>query len=69
MRITKATNEAIKYACLHFHYAKAVPVCPIGYNVYNDKDEWCGVIVYGRGANKAIGIDFQTVMGGGVGVG
>lgn len=64
MRLTKATHKAVEYACKHFHYAKAVPVCTIGYNVYNGSDEWCGVVLFGRGANQHIGTDFQTVMGG-----
>lgn len=64
MRLTKATEKAIKYACLHFHYAKCVPVNALGYNVYNHADEWCGCILYARGANRTIGVDYQTVMGG-----
>jgi len=63
MKITKATNEAIKYACMHFHYAKAVPVNTLGYNVYNDKDEWCGVILYGPGANNNIGKEYGLLQG------
>jgi len=51
MRLTRANDKAIKYACLKFHYAKCVPVVPLGYNVYNGKDEWCGVILFGYGAN------------------
>lgn len=64
MRISIASNEAIKYACLHFHYAKAVPVNPVGYNVYNDNDEWCGVILYARGANANIGTEYNLPVGG-----
>ena len=40
MRITRANNKAIEYACKNFHYAKAVPVNTVGYNVYNSKEEW-----------------------------
>lgn len=68
MRLTKATLQAIKYACLHYHYSKAIPVNPIGYNVYNDNGEWCGVILYGTGANKHIGTQYNLPMGGGTGI-
>ena len=63
MRLTYATPKAIDYACKHFHYAKAVPVNPIGYNAYNDADEWCGVILYGWGANKSIGTAYGLKQG------
>jgi hypothetical protein len=63
MRITKATKQAIRYACLNFHYAKAVPVNPIGYNIYNDNDEWCGCILYGFGANCNIGAEYNLSQG------
>ena len=63
MRMTRATVSAIKYACTHFHYAKAVPVNTIGYNVYNAKDEWCGVVLYGTGANIHIGEPFNLPQG------
>lgn len=52
--LKKATPEAVKYACLNFHYAKTVPSASYAYNVYNDKQEWCGTIVYGGGACKNI---------------
>lgn len=64
MKLTRATPQAIKYACLHFHYAKSVPVNTIGYNVYNDAGEWCGVVLYGSGANKHIGTQYNLPQGG-----
>lgn len=63
MKLTRATTEAIKYACLHFHYAKCVPVGVLGYNVYNDKNEWCGVILYARGANPNMSKEFNLANG------
>lgn len=35
---------------MKFHYAKSVPVNVFGYSVFNNKNEWCGVITYGGGA-------------------
>lgn len=64
MRLTRANNDAVRYACMHFHYAKAVPVNTIGYNVYNDGDEWCGVVLFGTGANNCIGIEYNLPQGG-----
>lgn len=64
MRLTRATPKAIDYACKHFHYAKAVPVNTVGYNVYNGADEWCGVILYGTGANPHIGTQYGLIQGG-----
>lgn len=63
MKITKASKQAIKYACMNFHYAKAIPVNPVGYNIYNDNDEWCGVILYGMGANCNIGAEYNLSQG------
>lgn len=63
MRLTRATNSAIRFACLNFHYAKAVPVNTIGYNVYNAQDEWCGVVLYGTGANNNIGNQYDLPQG------
>ena len=65
MKLTKATPEAIRFACLHYHYSKSVPVHPIGYNVYNDAGEWCGVIIYSAGATPNIGSPYN-IPGGGV---
>jgi hypothetical protein len=52
MRLEKASHKAIKYACMNFHYAKAVPVNVLGFSVFNQKNEWCGCILYGSGANN-----------------
>ena len=63
MKLTYATREAIKYACINFHYAKAIPVNTIGYNVYNDRNEWCGVVLFGTGAAKNIGHPYGLFQG------
>ena len=63
MKLEKASYKAIKYACLNFHYAKAVPGPVFGYSVFNDKNEWCGVIVYGHGACPHIGSPYGLKQG------
>lgn len=63
MRISIATPKAIKYACLNFHYAKAVPANKYAFNIFNSKNEWCGVIMYGYGANSQIGSPFGLYQG------
>ncbi len=45
--------SAVQYACRNYHYAKRVPISSVAFNVYEDK-EWCGVIVFGYGANPHI---------------
>jgi len=50
MRLQKASYKAVSFACLNFHYAKRIPSQPMtGINVFNDKDEWCGVVVFNIG--------------------
>lgn len=63
MRLEIASTKAVKYACLNFHYAKAVPVNTFGYSVFNDKNEWCGVILYGTGATPNIGSQYNLKQG------
>ena len=48
--LKRATPEAVRYACLNFHYARQVPICILSYNVYNDASEWCGVIIFSNGS-------------------
>jgi hypothetical protein len=63
MRLEKASHKAIKYACINFHYAKSVPVNVFGYSVFNDKNEWCGVVLYGTGATPNIGSQYKLKQG------
>ena len=53
MRLEKASYKAIKYACINFHYAKRLPAQPmVGFSCFNEKNEWCGCIVYNNGMNN-----------------
>lgn len=62
IELKRSTYQAIRYACLKFHYAKAVPSIKYGYNIYQDK-EWCGVILFGLGANRNIASPFGLLQG------
>lgn len=61
--LKKASYKAIKYACLNFHYAKSVPTNVFGYSVYNKDNEWCGVILFGSGANRNSAKKYNMVRG------
>lgn len=63
MTIQKAGYDAARYACLNFHYAKAVPVCQYAYSVFNDAGEWCGVIIFGSGATPHIASPYDKIQG------
>ena len=63
MRLEIASNKAIKYACLNFHYAKAIPVNVFGYSVFNNKNDWCGVVLFGIGATNNIGSPYGLNQG------
>lgn len=63
MRISIATEKAVKYACFNFHYAKSRPGYCYAFNVFNDNNEWCGVILYGLGANANIAKAFNLFQG------
>jgi hypothetical protein len=63
MRLEKASYKAVSYACLNFHYAKAVPNVGLAYNVFNNQNEWCGVICYGIGATNNIGSPYGLNQG------
>jgi len=62
MRLETASSKAIRYACMNFHYAKTVPYCSAGYSVFNDKDEWCGVILFNRGSRNG-GRPYNLIIG------
>jgi len=63
MRLEKASSKAIKYACLNFHYAKAIPNVGLAYNVFNNNNEWCGTICYGIGATNNIASPYNLNQG------
>lgn len=63
MRIARANTKAISYACKNFHYSKSIPAVQYGYNIYNDEGEWCGVILYGGGANNNLPKHFKKNCG------
>lgn len=63
MRLEIASHKAVKYACMNFHYAKAVPVNTFGYSVFNDNNEWCGVALFGTGASPQIGKQYNLAQG------
>jgi hypothetical protein len=52
-----ANAKAVKYACMKYHYAQRIPIANVAFNVYED-NIWCGVIIYGFGANKSIASSF-----------
>ena len=63
MKINIASKRAVRYACMKFHYAKTVPIPRYSFNIFNNKNEWCGVIMYGRGSNSQIGSPFGLYQG------
>tara|TARA_Y100001963_G_scaffold133868_1_gene193922 strand:- start:408 stop:1022 length:615 start_codon:yes stop_codon:yes gene_type:complete len=63
MRLERASSKAIKFACIKFHYAKSIPITEIAYSVFNKKNEWCGVICFGQGANANLGKKYGVISG------
>jgi hypothetical protein len=63
MKLEVASFKAIKYACMNFHYAKSVPVNTFGHSVFNELNEWCGVVLYGTGATPNIGSQYNLKQG------
>jgi hypothetical protein len=63
MILKKASHKAIKYACMNFHYAKAIPLTRVGFSVFNSNQEWCGVITFGGGAGSQMGSPYGLVQG------
>ena len=63
MRLEKASYKAIKYACMNFHYAKALPVNVTGFSVFNEDNIWCGVILFGSGATNNLAEPYGLKQG------
>lgn len=62
LHLQRATPAEVRHACLRFHYARAVPIVAAGFSAYQD-GEWCGVVLYGRGAIHNIAKPFGMVQG------
>lgn len=62
MEIRKATRKQTVYACKYFHYAKRVPQAVYSYAIFN-QGFFCGVIVFGYGANPQIAKPFNLWQG------
>ena len=63
MRLELASSKAVKFACMQFHYAKAIPVVRLAYSVFNKAGEWCGVITFGGGAGANMGKPYKLNQG------
>lgn len=63
MRLEVASYKAVKYACLNYHYAKAIPLSLCAFSVFNSNNDWCGCIVYSSGSNQHLGNKFGLVQG------
>lgn len=63
MRLEIASKKAVQYACLNFHYSKVVPAQYIGFSVFNNNNEWCGVILFGGGASANMGKPYKLNYG------
>lgn len=64
MRLEKASYKAAKFACLNYHYAKRIPASVnVSYAVFNDDNEFCGVIMYGYPATPALNKQFNLKHG------
>lgn len=63
MRLEIASTKAIKYAIMNWHYSKSLPCVQIAYAVFNELNEWCGIIAYSIGANKLIGSQYNLQVG------
>ena len=64
MLLTFANRYAMDFACKKFHYTEKVPAgIVIGYNVYSEKEEWCGCIIYGTGTSPYIASPYNKWQG------
>lgn len=62
IKLYKATPQQLRFACLNFHYAKAVPTTQISFSCF-ENDQFIGVIAYGGGANNNSAKSFGLATG------
>jgi len=63
MKLEIASPYAVSFSCKRYHYAKAVPIAQVSYSVFNDLDEFCGVVVYGPGATPNLSSPYNKWHG------
>ena len=63
MKLEVATYKATKYAVMNYHYSRTMPPCGCSFSVFNDAGEWCGVIIYSKGASNRIAMPYGLVQG------
>lgn len=51
--LKRATPEAVRYACLNYHYAKQVPNHQLSYNVYNEGGNGAVAFCSGMGVKRS----------------
>ena len=54
MKLYIASPRAVEFACRYYHYAESIPAAALAYSVFNKKNEFCGVVVFGYGATPNI---------------
>ena len=55
MRLEKASNSAVRFACENYHYSKTVPAgASLSFSCFNDNEEFCGIIMFGYPPSPSI---------------
>lgn len=54
LKIDWATHKAAKYACLHWHYSKSMPVPPLFKLGAWESDKFIGAVIFSRGASSKL---------------
>lgn len=58
LKIDWATYDATKYACENWHYSKCTPVGKLVKIGAWENGKFIGVVVFGRGANRGLGMPY-----------
>jgi len=52
LKVDWCSHDAAKYACLHWHYSKSVPVPPLVKIGVWENEKYIGVVIFSRGASS-----------------
>lgn len=58
LQLDYASYEAVKYACVNFHYSRTVPAGKLIKIGVWEHGKFMGVVLYGRGANSSLGAPY-----------